>query len=251
MKKLKAVLLFIFTSFIYILHLPFAIAKSATASTRSFFQPGDSIKMTSATAGGSFPGMKSAYDSLHLGFAGLSQQAYEYAKKGFDILVQQGKVINDSIIAIVDFSLPSNKKRLFVLDLKNYKVIHNTLVAHGRNSGREMAESFSNQAESYKSSPGFYVTRDTYTGKNGYSLRLDGLERGINDRALERTIVMHGADYVNQEIADGRGFIGRSWGCPAVPVKDAGRIINTLKNGACLFIYTPGNGYLSNSTVLN
>jgi hypothetical protein len=246
--KLKGIFLFIFSVLIYLLHLPFAFARSA-ANGKNYFKP--DVKSATNPWSASSPGLKSVYDSLNLNLSGLSQQAYDYAKKGFDRLVAQGKLINDSIIAIVDFSLPSNRKRLFVLDMKNYKVIHNSLVAHGRNSGREMANSFSNQAESYKSSPGFYVTGQTYMGGNGYSLRLNGLEKGINDNALERTIVMHGADYVSQEIADSRGWVGRSWGCPAVPRKDAQRIINTLKDGACLFIYSPADSYVSRSTVLN
>jgi L,D-transpeptidase catalytic domain len=166
-------------------------------------------------------------------------------------LTEQGKLNNNSILAIADFSLPSTQKRLFVLDLKNYKVLFNTFVAHGKNSGREWANSFSNQPSSLKSSPGFYITHETYNGDNGYSLRLEGIEKGINDNAYEREIVMHGADYVNQSFANAKGYIGRSWGCPAVPVAEAIPIINTIKDGNCLFIYSPDQGYLSHSPVLN
>ncbi|MBL7749696.1 MAG: murein L,D-transpeptidase catalytic domain family protein, partial [Chitinophagaceae bacterium] len=137
---------------------------------------------------------------------------------------------------------------LFVLDLKNYKILFNTLVAHGRNTGREWATSFSNQGESYKSSPGFYITRETYEGKNGYSLKLAGLERGINDNAYNRGIVIHGAEYVSNELANAQGYIGRSQGCPAVPPQVSKPIINTIKNGTCLFIYHPS--YVSHSQVL-
>jgi hypothetical protein len=128
-------------------------------------------------------------------------------------------------------------------------VLFNTLVAHGRNTGREVATSFSNQNSSYKSSPGFYVTRETYDGKNGYSLKLEGLERGINDNAYERGIVIHGAEYVNAELANAQGYIGRSQGCPAVPVQVTRPIINTIKNGTCVFIYHPS--YIERSSVLN
>jgi hypothetical protein len=150
----------------------------------------------------------------------------------------------------VDFSLPSSKKRLFVIDLKNYRVLFNTLVAHGKNTGLAYAKNFSNQLSSFKSSPGFYITRNTYQGGNGYSLKLEGVEKGINDRAMERAIVMHGADYVSNSFINARGFIGRSHGCPAVPVKDAQPIINTIKGGSCLFIYQPSPSYLQRSVVL-
>lgn len=250
-KTLKSAYLIITSVLIYILHLPFAFAKSAT-SNKVFIRPDGSANTTAVLPGPApIPMMRSVYDSLHLGISGLSQQAFEYAKKGFDKLVEQGKLVNDSIIAIADFSQPSSKKRLYVLDLKNYKVIFNTLVAHGKNSGLDMAYSFSNSHRSLQSSPGFYITQDTYNGSNGYSLRLEGLDRGINDNAHERAIVMHGADYVSQSFINAKGFIGRSWGCPAVPEKEAASIINTLKGGSCLFIYTPNNRYPERSTVLN
>jgi hypothetical protein len=135
--------------------------------------------------------------------------------------------------------------------LQNKKVLFNTLVAHGKNTGTVYAKSFSNDGSSLKSSPGFYVTGDTYTGHDGYSLRLNGLEKNINDNALNREIVMHGADYVNPSFSDAMGFIGRSWGCPAVPMSQHKAIINTIKDGTCLFIYTTENNYLNRSTVLN
>jgi hypothetical protein len=250
-KTLKSAYLIITSVLIYILHLPFAFAKSAT-SNKVFIRPDGQANNTSVVPGPApMPVTRSVYDSLQLGISGLSQQAYEYAKKGFDKLVEQGRLVNDSIIAIVDFSQPSSKKRFYVLDLKNYRVVFNTLVAHGKNSGLDMANSFSNRHESLQSSPGFYVTENTYNGSNGYSLRLHGLDRGMNDNAYERAIVMHGADYVSQSFINSRGYIGRSWGCPAVPAKDAVSIINTLKGGSCLFIYTPTQNYPERSTVLN
>jgi hypothetical protein len=121
-------------------------------------------------------------------------------------------------------------------------------VAHGQNTGREFATSFSNQNESHKSSPGFYMTMGTYEGGNGYSLKLEGLEPGINDKAFERGIVMHGAEYVSQELANARGWVGRSHGCPAVPVQLNRPIINTIKGGSCLFVYHPS--YVSRSSIL-
>lgn len=250
-KQLKKFYVILTSVFIYLLHLPFAFAKSATGGTRILLNPGDSVTHISNSADNFVTKTRSVYDSLHLNLSGLSKQAFDYARKGFDKLLAQGKLVNDSIISIVDFSQPSNRKRLYILDMKNYKVLHNTLVAHGRNSGHDFANSFSNTPSSYKSSPGFYLTESTYNGSNGYSLKLIGLEKGINDKAYERTIVMHGADYVSHERANAGGFVGRSWGCPAVPTREAAPIINRIKNGSCLFIYTPDTYYLSQSDMLN
>ncbi|WP_126245873.1 murein L,D-transpeptidase catalytic domain family protein [Chitinophaga rhizosphaerae] len=190
------------------------------------------------------------YDSLGLETAGLSRQAFERAMTGYRKLVSEGKVQKDNIISIIDFSLPSTSKRLFVIDLEEGKVLFNTLVSHGRNSGKAMATSFSNRPESYKSSLGFYVTRDTYQGQHGYSLRLEGTELGINDKAMERGIVMHAADYVNDKLGKAQGYIGRSLGCPAVPVNVHKKIIGSIRNGTCLFIYSPDRKYLASSRVL-
>ena len=247
-KKLKKIYLIISSLFIALLHLPFVFAKSASGSNKLVPQP---APVPTANSGNHpVTAIASVYDSLRLEYAGLNRQAYDYAKKGFDKLVAQGKIINNSILSIVDFSQPSSHKRLFIIDLKNYKILFNTWVAHGRNSGREMANSFSNENSSFKSSPGFYVTGEPYNGGHGYSLKLDGLEKGINDNAYERAIVMHGAEYVNPSVIASLGFLGRSLGCPAVPVKMATPIINTIKNGTCLFIFNPSSSYLQRSSVL-
>ncbi len=190
------------------------------------------------------------FDSLKLGTLGLSRQAFDYALKGFNYLIAKGKIVNNSIISIVDFSETSDKKRLFIIDLKNYKILFNTYVAHGQNSGKEFADNFSNKPESLQSSPGFYVTKETYFGSKGLSLKLEGEEEGINDNALSRGIVMHAAAYVNTALAHGRGFIGRSWGCPAVAPELHQAIINKIKNGSCLFLYTPNKNYISSSRIL-
>jgi len=247
-KKFKGFYLLVSSIVIGLLHLPFAFAKSATGAKLFYHPPVDSAKKTQAVSAPLFPSFISVYDSLHLSLKGLSQQAYDYAKKGLNTLIAEGKLLNDSIISIIDFSQPSNQKRLFIIDLKNYKVLFNTLVAHGRNTGREWATSFSNQNSSYMSSPGFYITRETYEGHNGYSLKLDGVERGINDNAYERGIVMHGAAYVCDDYVNAQGFIGRSQGCPAVPVQSSRPIINTIKNGTCLFAYHPS--YINKSSIL-
>jgi hypothetical protein len=246
-KKFRGAYLLISSIVIGLLQMPFAFAKSATGS-RLFFHPVDSTVKRPVESSQWMPAIKSVYDSLHLNLSGLSQQAFDYAKRGLSKLIEEGKLLNDSIISIIDFSEPSNKKRLFILDLKNYKVLFNTLVAHGRNTGREVATFFSNQNSSFMSSPGFYITRETYEGKNGFSLKLEGMERGINDNAFERGIVIHGADYVCDAFVNAQGYIGRSQGCPAVPVQVSRPIINTIKDGTCLFIYHPS--YIERSVVL-
>ena len=190
------------------------------------------------------------YDSLRLNLMGLPQQAFKIAMQGFNYLATAGKLTNNKIISIVDFSQPSSKKRLFVIDLQKKKILFNTYVAHGVNSGKEYASQFSNLPESNKSSLGFYETAATYAGKNGYSLHLQGLEKGINDKAGIRDIVIHGADYVNEELIHEQGYIGRSWGCPAVPEKLHKPIIDKIKNGTCLFIYSPNKNYLIHSRIL-
>lgn len=247
-KKSKGFYILISSFFIAILHIPFAFAKSATGS-RIFHPFSSPVENTTAEKNGILHSVRSVYDSLHLNLAGLSQQAFDYARLGFNKLIEEGRLFNDSIISIIDFSEPSNKKRLYVIDLRHYKLLFNTLVAHGRNTGREWATSFSNQGSSYKSSPGFYITRETYEGKNGYSLKLEGVEKGINDNAYERGIVVHGADYVNSDLADAQGYIGRSQGCPAVPVNLSRPLINTIKEGTCLFIYHPS--YIRRSALLD
>lgn len=191
------------------------------------------------------------YDSMHLNNLGLSKTAFIYAMKGFNYLVQHGKVAKDNIISIVDFSQPSSRKRLFIIDVSNLRVLYNTYVAHGVNSGKEYANQFSNIPESNKSSLGFYKTKNTYLGGNGYSLRLSGLERGINDNAEKRDIVIHGAGYVDESLIRSQGYIGRSWGCPALPEKLHKPIIDKIKNGSCLFIYSENNAYLKKSKIIN
>lgn len=192
----------------------------------------------------------SLYDNLQLSQLGLSRQAFDYALKGYSYLLASGKLNNDRLLSIVDFSLPSSRKRLFIIDLKNNQIVYNTYVAHGRNSGKEMAHDFSNEPESNKSSLGFYVTGDTYIGKHGFSLRLLGEEKGINDNANSRAIVMHSASYVSEGAIKMQGFIGRSLGCPALPENVYKPIIEKIKNGSCLFLYSPDKAYAIHSTII-
>jgi hypothetical protein len=191
------------------------------------------------------------YDSLQLDMQGLSRNAFELAIRGMEKLIQSGFPLKDNIISIADFSQPSTEKRLYVIDLNDYSLLYRTYVAHGRNSGTVEAQQFSNRVSSYKSSLGFYVTGNTYRGKHGYSLRLEGLEKGINDNAGKRAIVVHGADYVAESAIRSLGYLGRSQGCPAIPEELHRPIINEIKDGTCLFIYKDTYQYLSSSRLLN
>jgi hypothetical protein len=178
----------------------------------------------------------------------LDETVFEKAYNGFEKLKKAGQLPEGSeFLTIADFSKSSNTKRLWVIDLENRKVLFNALVAHGMGTGDEFAEHFSNNDSSHQSSLGFYVTEETYNGKNGYSLKLIGMDKGFNDAALERAIVMHGADYVSDNFASAHKRIGRSWGCPAISRELAAPIINTIKGKNCLFIYYPDKNYLNSS----
>lgn len=153
-------------------------------------------------------------------------------------------------LAVIDYSLPSTRRRLWVFDLVQRKLLFRELVAHGRNTGDNLASRFSNRPESLESSLGLFRTLGTYDGHNGYSLRMQGLEPGTNDNALERALVIHGAAYVNPAIASQQGRIGRSWGCPAVRTAIARPLIDTLKGGQYVFSYYPDPRWLSSSPYL-
>ena len=177
-------------------------------------------------------------------------ESFIKAFEGYSALESQGKVKNN-ILTIVDFSFSSTKERMWVIDMTNKKIVLQTLVSHGMNSGKEFAKSFSNQNESFKSSLGFFITGETYTGKHGISLKLDGQEYGLNDNARERAVVVHGADYVSKKLASRQGYIGRSQGCPAVAPEVAPTLINTIKNKSVLFIYHPTRMYVNKSRLVS
>lgn len=254
--------LFLFLSSAFIIHFLFVFAKSQPftdinspfSEVNSIAKASDNLSIVAETAPASVNpannSLVSIYDELHLTELGLSRYAFDYAVKGYNYLLASGKLKNDQIISIVDFSQASSRKRLYIIDLKNKKVLFNTYVSHGRNSGKEMANEFSNEPESNKSSLGFFVTGDTYMGKHGFSMRLFGTERGINDNANSRAIVMHSAPYVSEGAIRMQGFIGRSLGCPALPENLYKPIIEKIKNGSCLFLYSPDKYYAAHSDIL-
>ncbi|MEO6916209.1 MAG: murein L,D-transpeptidase catalytic domain family protein [Chitinophagaceae bacterium] len=189
-------------------------------------------------------------DSLDLDKKGLSEKALEYALRGYNTLMAKG-LLDKGILSICDFSQSSRKKRLYIIDVKNKKLVLNTYVAHGRNSGAEFANSFSNKPESLKSSLGFYLTKSTYQGGHGLSLKIQGLEKGYNDKADFRNIVVHGSEYVGPDFLKYNNCCGRSYGCPAIPSAETALVIKAIKNGSCLFIYHPDKGYLRHSKLIN
>ncbi|MFT4154183.1 murein L,D-transpeptidase catalytic domain family protein [Parafilimonas sp.] len=193
----------------------------------------------------------SLYSQMQLAAIGLSRPVFFEAYKGYEYLLSVNKIKKQGFLTICDYSQASNKRRLYVLDIDKAKVLFNTYVSHGRNSGSAFATSFSNSNDSHKTSLGFMSTAETYNGDNGYSLRLDGLESGFNDNVRARAIVMHGSNYVNGRRASDGTMMGRSYGCPAVPAKEVKGIINAIKGGSCFFSYYPDKMYAAASKILN
>ncbi len=178
-------------------------------------------------------------------------QVLSLATRAAECARRQGLLDGFNHLAVIDYSLPSTKPRLWVFDVTRGRLLFQELVAHGRNTGERVAEHFSNVEGSKMSSLGLFQTTETYYGSNGYSLRLRGLDPGFNDNALARAIVMHGAPYVSQALAERVGRIGRSWGCPAVRQEIARTVIDTLKGGALIFAYYPDRKWLSESPLLS
>lgn len=181
---------------------------------------------------------------------GMKKEVLNAALKSLSCANKQGHKV-DSKLAIIDFSKPSNEKRLWILDLETKKYILEDYVSHGKNSGDKYSNKFSNVLNSYQSSIGLFKGSEPYYGRNGYSLRLDGLERGWNDKARERNIVIHSASYVDESFIKKTGRAGRSHGCPAVSKNSLNDVIDNLKDGQYIFKYYPDQKWLKNSTYLN
>ena len=212
---------------------------------------GNPVKAKNAEKAAFAEEVSTLYEQIDLKEIGLTKKAFEYALKGYYYLLEHHWLNKTNILSICDLSQSSRNKRLYVLDLEERKVLVNTYVAHGRNSGGEFARSFSNNPSSHKTSLGFYVTQGTYFGNNGLSLKIRGMERGFNDRANGRNIVVHGSQYVGPDFLQMNQFCGRSYGCPAVPAEESEAIIDTIKEGTCLFVYHPTQKYLARSKILN
>jgi hypothetical protein len=192
------------------------------------------------------------FAALNLSAKGLSNEVFQLAIKGYQKLEHNGQLLNADILTIVDFSQSSKNKRFYVIDLKNKVLLFNTYVAHGRNTGEEFAKYFSNIAGSCKSSLGFYITKNHATGASvGLSLIIDGVEKGFNDNALRREIIMHGAAYATENFIKRTGRLGRSFGCPSLPPDLIKPVIETIEKGTCLFIYHRDDYYLHHSSLLN
>jgi L,D-transpeptidase catalytic domain len=199
-----------------------------------------------ASASASFA--RADFDSTSIG--NIETDVFEMALNAASCAVQSGAVKAPETLTVIDYSKPSSERRLWVFDLKAKELVYEELVAHGQGSGANMATQFSNEDESHQTSLGLFVTRDTYVGKNGYSLRLDGLDRGVNDRARDRAIVMHGAPYVSEQFVKANGRLGRSWGCPAISAAVAKQMIDRVKGGGLVFAYYPDAKLLKTSKYL-
>ena len=190
--------------------------------------------------------LRDTYTRLGAEQQGLRFEVFEKAMTGYLNLRETGHLAtSQQHLTVVDCDLPSTEKRLWVLDLANDKILFHTLVAHGHNSGENGASQFSNTNESNMSSLGFYVTGQEYEGKHGHSLRLQGLDEGFNTNAFTRAIVMHGADYVSENFIKQNGRLGRSLGCPALPLDQYAQIIDVVQGGSCLFLSKSNAGYTS------
>lgn len=181
----------------------------------------------------------------------LRKQVLELALKGYQQMQEQGLLKEGKPLTVIDFDLPSTQKRLWVIDMKSQKLQHTSLVSHGKNSGLIKAEKFSNTPESHMSSLGFYLTGETYVGKHEASLRLDGLEKGINDMARSRAIVIHAADYAEPTFLKNYGRLGRSLGCPALPTENYEEILALIKEKSCLFIHADEASYKKQSVFVS
>ena len=180
----------------------------------------------------------------------INPKVFAMALKAAAMAIERGDVANPGTLTVIDYSKPSTARRMWVFDLRSRVLLFEELVSHGRGSGTTMATSFSNDAESNRSSLGLYRTAETYSGKHGYSLRIDGLEPGFNDRARARDIVMHAADYVNEAVARAQGYLGRSLGCPALRPEVTKQVIDAVKGGGLIFAYYPDPQWLRASKYL-
>lgn len=179
----------------------------------------------------------------------IAPEALKMSLNAYHFLLKKNQLKNKDILTVVDFSKPSTEERLFIINLKSKKIISKSLCAHGQNSGENYASTFSNTLNSLQSSLGVFIASETYIGANGLSLKLDGMENGINSNARMRSVVIHPAKYVSYEYIQQNGRLGRSQGCPALPENKSKEIISLIKGGSCFFIYHPSNKYKETSAI--
>lgn len=238
----------IYNFFTSILFLLFTVSAPTATSTIKLKKKLSAPVIAENTAVSS---AETLYNSLEANsFAMPSMESFTTAYNGFVKLKEAGKIKKD-ILTLIDFSKSSNTKRLWIIDMNTKTILYNTLVAHGRNSGNEYATAFSNESNSNKSSLGFYATGEIYIGKHGTSLRLDGLEKGINHNARRRAVVMHAADYVSENFIKQHERLGRSLGCPALPNNLNKEIVKLIQGKSCLFIYYPSKKYTASSKLIS
>jgi hypothetical protein len=191
-----------------------------------------------------------AFEQLSAAAPALDREVLRLALRATTCAQRRGLIESPRTLTVIDYSLPSTERRLWVLDLARPALVYEELVAHGRGSGGRKATQFSNTPGSLESSLGLFLTLEPYAGRHGRSLRLRGLEPGVNDRALERAIVIHGAPYVSDRFAARHGRIGRSWGCPALASGTASAVIERIRGGSAVFAYYPDPGWLRSSALL-
>ncbi len=194
--------------------------------------------------------IRNLYDKIQLASFGLDYTVFRLGMVGYYSLENEGALSDKNIITIIDFSKPSTEKRFFTVDLAQFQVKYHAYVAHGINTGDNMATMFSNRPNSNQSSMGFYVTGETYVGSKGYSLRLDGKDKAYNDKMRSRAVVIHEADYVSENWIQRYGRLGRSQGCPALPKEISRDVIDTIKGNTAIFAYYPDTNYLTSSQYL-
>jgi len=248
MEQLSTLILLLFYS-----HLPLAVTDSsitsdgvATVAHANIEQPLKELNRETFA-----DSLHLLYDAIHLQEYDLSFEVFMYGMTGYYSLLRDGKLNDKGLLTIIDFTKSSNLKRFYTIDLKNLALKFHTYVSHGKNTGEVMAKSFSNALHSNQSSLGFYVTAETYVGSKGYSLKLDGMEKGYNDKMRERAVVMHDAEYVSESWIKKYGRLGRSQGCPALPKGIAKKVIDTIKRGTAIFAYYNDSSYLNSSAYLN
>ena len=219
----------------------------ATSNTSEFKLADYELSLEKARVATFELNMSNTYSGAHLKDSGLDYEVFRKAMIGYYNLKRSNvpMKVTKPVISIIDFNKASTEERLWIIDLKSKKLLYNTLVAHGKNSGDNFARKFSNTPQSEMSSVGFYVTGETYTGKHGLSLKINGIDHGFNDNAYHRAIVIHGADYVSQSFVDQHGRLGRSQGCPALPIAKTSQIIQLIKDRSCIFINGPEPKYNS------